>query len=37
MLVNSRNSTYDPGSGKRYAIENCYSDVDVNLDGGNKI
>lgn len=34
--VNSRNSTYDPGSGKRYAIENCYSDVDVNLDGVTK-
>ena len=30
--VNSSTSTADPGEGKWYAIENCYSNTNVNLD-----
>lgn len=32
FAVNSRNSTADPGANSRYAIENCYSNTDINLD-----
>ena len=32
LAVNSKTSTQDPGEGKRYAIENCYSNTDVDLD-----
>lgn len=34
--VNSRTSTTDPGEEKRYSIENCYSNFNVELDGINK-
>ena len=30
--VNSRNSTSDPGTDKRYKIENCYSNTNIELD-----
>lgn len=32
LAVNSSNFTSDPGEGNRYAIENCYANVDVDLD-----
>lgn len=32
LAVNSGNSTADPGDGKRYEIENCYSNTDIDLD-----
>lgn len=32
LAVNSRNSTTDPGANSRYAIENCYSNLDIDLD-----
>ncbi len=31
LATNSTSSTADPGNGNRYEIENCYSNVDVNL------
>lgn len=31
-VTNTSSSNSDPGSGNRYAIENCFSDVDISLD-----
>lgn len=36
VAVNSRSSTSDPGEGKRYSIENCYSNTNIELDGISK-